>query len=213
MFLQALFLLLVFISISYLYILFGQRKKLWYGFIVFQLSIGILAIFKVFLSAPFLFFIVILGTVIWVLIYLKELPSVTLSVNFLIGIHVLRIPVEVVLFLLYEDGQIPQLMTFKGYNFDILIGISSLIMLGYIFLTKNNIPSKILVFWNLLGITLLIVIVLLSILSSPYLADVFSIAPANIAILKFPYCFLPTCVVPLVLLAHILAFKKIRYSF
>ena len=48
-----------------------------------------------------------------------------LDIKVLTWLHIVRIPVEVVLLWLFQNGQIPQLMTFEGRNFDILSGLTA----------------------------------------------------------------------------------------
>ena len=48
-----------------------------------------------------------------------------LKIKTLTWLHVVRIPVEIILYLLFVNKTIPQLMTFEGRNFDILAGISA----------------------------------------------------------------------------------------
>ncbi len=47
--------------------------------------------------------------------FLRHLPLRTLTL-----LHVVRVPVELVLFWLYKGRQVPEHMTFEGWNFDIL---------------------------------------------------------------------------------------------
>ncbi len=50
-------------------------------------------------------------------------------------LHTVRLPIEIILFKLYLNKMIPQLMTFEGRNFDIVIGITAPIV-GYLYLKK-----------------------------------------------------------------------------
>jgi hypothetical protein len=95
-------------------------------------------------------------------------------------------------------------MTFSGWNFDILTGISAFLLLLYIVLTKRKLNSLFFLVWNIIGILFLLIIVSLAILSAPFPIQQFAFNQPNIAVLEFPYCFLPTCVVPIVLLSHLL---------
>ncbi len=52
--------------------------------------------------------------------FISRLPIKILTI-----LHVIRIPVELVLLWLFQAGQIPQLMTFEGRNFDILSGLTA----------------------------------------------------------------------------------------
>ena len=48
-----------------------------------------------------------------------------LSLKTLTILHFVRVPVELVLLWLFQAGQIPQLMTFEGRNYDILSGLTA----------------------------------------------------------------------------------------
>lgn len=58
-----------------------------------------------------------------------------------------------------------------------------------------------------MGILFLLFIVSIAILSSPLPIQQLAFDQPNIALLIFPYTFLPTCVVPIVLMSHILLLK------
>lgn len=129
------------------------------------------------------------------------------SMKWLIAIHVIRIPVELVLYQLFLQGLIPELMTFKGWNWDILSGISACLIL---WLYANNRATKnLLLFWNWAALVLLAVIVGSAILSAPTPIQQFAFDQPNVAVLRFPFIWLPAVVVPIVLLSHLLIFKKL----
>src|SRR6476646_5977608 len=89
-----------------------------------------------------------------------------LNIKWLTWIHIVRIPVELVLYLLAFHQLIPYLMTFEGRNFDILSGLSTPFI--YYYTLKNNRSNKkLLLFWNVVCLALLINIVVLAILSAP----------------------------------------------
>ena len=56
-------------------------------------------------------------------------------------LHMVRIPVEIVLYLLFVHGKVPELMTFEGRNFDILSGISAT-LIGYFGYEKKKLNKK-----------------------------------------------------------------------
>jgi len=49
----------------------------------------------------------------------------SLDTTWLTYLHIVRIPVELVLFWLFLGGYVPKLMTFEGINFDILSGVTA----------------------------------------------------------------------------------------
>ena len=206
--LKTIFILISLSSLLLLYYGTEKNKKFIVIFTAWQILIGILAYYQVFKENPTLFPLAILGTILMTILGIKIINTKNINPNFLLGIHTLRIPVELVLYQLYLQHKIPKLMTFEGWNFDILIGIGAFTILFYQLITKRKIDQKFFTTWNILGIVFLLIIVSLAIMSSPIPIQQFSFAQPNIAVLEFPYCFLPTCVVPIVLMSHILSIKK-----
>ncbi|MBP6586382.1 MAG: hypothetical protein KA215_12035 [Flavobacterium sp.] len=111
---------------------------------------------------------------------------------------------------LFLQKQVPILMTFKGWNFDILMGISAVFILLYLLLTKRKLSRAFILIWNLLGLLLLANIVIIGILSAPLPIQQLAFDQPNIAVLQFPFIFLPALLVPLVFLSHILTIKKFK---
>ncbi len=125
------------------------------------------------------------------------------------AIHVFRIPVEVFLFFLYLEEQVPKIMTFMGLNFDILIGVSALIILIATNIFKFRLTKNILLIWNWIGLLFLMNIVVIAVLSAPLPFQQMSFDRPNIAVLSFPYVLLPSYIVPVVFLAHIITIKHL----
>jgi hypothetical protein len=130
-----------------------------------------------------------------------------LSLKYLTLLHIVRIPVEVVLFWLYLHQAVPQLMTFEGRNLDILSGLSAPVV--YFFWVKQK-NRRLLILWNWAGLALLLNIVVNAVLSAPSPIQLFAFGQPNVAVLYFPFVWLPSCVVPLVLLAHVAAIRQLR---
>ena len=99
-------------------------------------------------------------------------------------------------------------MTFEGRNLDILSGLTAPLIyyFGYV---KKQLPKSVLLGWNILCLGLLINIVRLAILSAPFPFQTLAFDQPNIAILYFPFVWLPCCVVPLVLLSHLATIRKL----
>lgn len=131
----------------------------------------------------------------------------SLDVAKLTLINTVRIPVEIVLYLLFINGVIPELMTFDSSNFDILAGISAPII--YYGLRNGKLSSKIILLWNFVSLGLLINIVVNALFSAPSPFQKFAFDQPNIAILHFPFSFLPTFIVPVVLLGHLVSIKQL----
>jgi hypothetical protein len=102
---------------------------------------------------------------------------------------------------------VPQLMTFEGWNFDILSGISALVIswFGYF---KNRIPAAGLLIWNIICLGLLMNIVRLAVISAPFSFQQLAFDQPDIAILYFPFTLLPAVVVPFVLFSHAVLIRQ-----
>ena len=123
-------------------------------------------------------------------------------------LHTVRIPVELVLFWLFIGRAVPQLMTFEGRNFDIISGLTAPLVYYFGFV-KKRIGRPFLLLWNLACLGLLLNIVANAVLSTPSRFQAFAFDQPNIALLYFPYVWLPSFIVPVVLLAHVAAFRQL----
>ncbi len=132
----------------------------------------------------------------------------SLDVKTLTMFHIIRIPVEIVLFWLFLHKGIPQLMTFEGRNFDILSGLTAPIIY-YLGFVKQNLSRNVLLIWNFVCLGLLINIVANAALSIPTPFQQFGFEQPNIAVLHFPFVWLPGCLVPMVLLAHLVNIRRL----
>lgn len=123
-------------------------------------------------------------------------------------LNIVRIPVEIVLFWLFLNKAIPELMTFEGRNYDIIAGITAPII-AYFGITKGKINRKIILIWNFICLGLLINIVVNAFLSAPSPVQRFAFEQPNIAILNFPFSWLPTFIVPIVLFGHLVSIRQL----
>jgi hypothetical protein len=132
----------------------------------------------------------------------------TMKLDALTLFHIIRVPVELVLFWLFANKTVPELMTFEGRNFDILSGISAPVIFYFGFV-KKNLNKSILLIWNFIGLALLLNIAFNAILSLPGLFQQFALEQPNIAILYFPFVLLPAVLVPLVLFSHLVTIRQL----
>ncbi|MES2646445.1 MAG: hypothetical protein V4717_06185 [Bacteroidota bacterium] len=130
-----------------------------------------------------------------------NLPALTI-------LHVIRVPVELILYWLWLHKTVPQLMTFEGRNWDIFSGISAP-FIYYFGIVKKQLSKKVVIAWNVTCIALLLNIVVNAILSAPVPFQQFAFDQPNIAVLYFPFVWLPAFIVPLVLFAHLAAIHKL----
>lgn len=139
----------------------------------------------------------------------RRLRSKALNVSYLFALHALRLPVELVLYSLFVRGLVPQLMTFEGYNVDIVTGLSALLFLVHGLWKRVPANRNLLVAWNIAGLALLLLIVALAVLSEPSPFQQLAFRQPNLALLSCPFTLLPAVVVPLVFLAHALVLRQL----
>lgn len=202
------FLVLAFLSIGFLFLSgFRDWKKLSL-FIIWQILVSVVAYQGLFMKTPILFIPVLLISIL--LSYGVILRGKQSKINFrwLLAIHLIRIPVEIGLYQLYLDKQLPQVMTFTGWNFDIVIGISAFVILLLSYFT--NLHAKFLLIWNVVSSAFLLFIVCLAVLSSPLPIQLLGSDQPNIAVLQFPHYLLPTCIVPVVFTAHLAMIMSLK---
>ena len=132
----------------------------------------------------------------------------SLDLKILTIIHIVRIPVEIILYLLFLGKAIPELMTFEGRNFDILVGITAPVLYYFVFV-KRKWGRSALIAWNLLSLGLLLNIVVNGMLSAPTPFQQFGFEQPNIAVLHFPFLFLPACIVPIALFSHLSSLRQL----
>ena len=135
--------------------------------------------------------------------FLDKLPLKDLTT-----LHICRVPVEIVLLWLYQSQQIPQSMTFEGRNFDILSGLTAVPMAWFVF--QNGEMKRIpLLIWNIICLVLVLNIVTIGMLSAPTPLQQWAFEQPNIGVLKFPFVWLPSVIVPIVILSHLVAIRRL----
>jgi len=127
----------------------------------------------------------------------------SLRLDTLTLLHVVRLPVELGLYGLFLHGTVPRIMTFAGGNWDILMGLSAPLLYGLV--RRRRVGRWVLLGWNVLGLGLLFHIVRVAVLSAPSPVQRLAFEQPNVALLHFPFGWLPALLVPLVLLAHVAA--------
>lgn len=132
----------------------------------------------------------------------------SLSLKKISFLHIVRIPIEFVLLWLFLHKTIPQLLTFEGLNFDIIMGMTAPLIIYFGF-TRGKLARRFLLAWNILGVLLLSLVFILAILSSPFPLQQLALDQPNIALLHFPFALLPTFIVPVVLLGHFVSLRRL----
>jgi hypothetical protein len=132
----------------------------------------------------------------------------TLNIKDLTLLHTVRVPVEITLYFLFVAKAIPEVMTFEGRNFDILAGLTAPIIYYFGFV-KNQFSSRVILLWNLASLVTLFNIVAIAVLSAKTPLQHFGFEQPNVAIAQFPFNWLPSVVVPLVLFSHLVTIRKL----
>jgi hypothetical protein len=129
-----------------------------------------------------------------------------LELRTLIASQAFRLPLELMMYRAFVEGLMPEQMSFHGYNFDVLTGASAagIALLGWCV----EIPRWLAWAFNVVGSTLLLVIVGIAIASLPSFA-LFGAARLNTWVTLAPYITLPVVMVPMALLGHGLLWKKL----
>ena len=133
----------------------------------------------------------------WV-VRLVALPLATLIVA-----QTFRILVEVLIHESSTIGLAPRQMTWQGYNFDIVTGITALVLAPF----ARAVPMSLVVAWNCLGLTLLLWVVGIAAVSFPTPFQL--LRPDSTWLTLFPYVWLPSVLVTAALLGHVVIFRKL----
>jgi hypothetical protein len=180
--------------------------------LVFQAVAGLMGFYTITKGTPPRFALLLVPPVVFIaMLFLTKKGRAFIDgfdVKILTLLHVVRIPVELTLYGLFLHKAVPQIMTFEGRNFDILCGLTAPVIyyFGYV---KNVFGRKILLGWNIICLMLLANIVVTAVLSAPFPSQKFGFEQPNIAMLYFPFVWLPCFVVPAVLFAHLVSIRRL----
>lgn len=130
----------------------------------------------------------------------------SLPLNVLVGFQAFRIFVELGIHEASSQGIAPVEMSWSGWNFDIVSGVSALLLLPI----AHRIPRWTLKVWNAVAFGLLLVVVATGVLSLPTPFQVIDTNPPNTWITTLPYVWLPCVHVAIAWLGHLLLFKALR---
>lgn len=207
MMLEGGFLLVTLFSLILFHFATGKNRRVMIVSLIWLALIGGLSqsgLFENTDSMPPRFMLVLIGNAALVIYSYRTLKANRLNEKLLLLIHGLRLPVEIGLYQLFLLGLVPQIMTFKGWNYDIVIGISALLLFAFFGLTKNRFKDSWRYVWHISGLISLLIIVITALLSAPSPFQQLAFDQPNVAVLQFPFIFLPGYIVPIVFLSHLL---------
>jgi len=212
---NVLFILTSLVTIVLFYYSNNKPKGLTLLIIIWSIIQSILAysgFYQNFSASPPRFAVVLLPTTLFIIYSLLPnqknwiLDNRNIRISTLL--HTVRLPVEIVLLQLFIHKMVPELMTFEGRNYDILLGITAPII-GYLFI-KNKIGKTVLLIWNVIGLFFVTFILINGVLSSEIPFQQFGFEQPNRGINYFPFILLPATVVPIVLWTHLSDIIKLR---
>lgn len=132
-----------------------------------------------------------------------------LSFAALIGSQIFRLPLELTMRRAASEGVMPVQMSYSGFNFDILTGISAAVVC-YL-LATGKASRRAAAIWNIFGFCLLTNIVAIAVASLP-LFKAFGEDRLNVWVTYPPFVWLPGVLVPFALLGHALIWRKLRFT-
>jgi hypothetical protein len=124
-------------------------------------------------------------------------------------LHTIRIGVELVLLGLFYQKLIPASMTFEGRNFDILSGLTAPFIAYWGFNQPLSKTRKVLIVWNVVALLLVIQVVVIGVLSAPTVFQQLSFDQPNRGVLYFPFVWLPSVIVPIVIFGHVVSIQRL----
>ena len=125
----------------------------------------------------------------------------------LVQVQAFRIPMEIMLWLGLCGGFVPFQMTFEGFNYDIVVGITAVIAAN-VFFGKRFYKLQGII-WNVFGILLLATIVFIASVSTPSPLRIFNNEPANTFISQVPFIWVTGFIVPFALAMHLFSLRQL----
>jgi hypothetical protein len=128
--------------------------------------------------------------------------------HILVGLQCFRIPVEVLLATLSTRKLLAIEMTYYGRNFDILEGLTAVVLAVWL-KRRGETPLRLVVLvWNCLGLSLITVVLVHGLLSVPYPSQLLHLSIPTFVIASFPVVWLLTVLVPIAYLLHFISIRR-----
>jgi hypothetical protein len=124
----------------------------------------------------------------------------------LVGAQGFRYPLELAMHSMYERGVMPGQMSYSGRNFDIVTGITAVVVSWLVYTGRAG--RGIVLAWNIAGLALVLNVVTVGILSTPRFRF-FGDDRLNVFITYTPFIWLPTVMVVAALAGHLIVFRAL----
>jgi hypothetical protein len=136
-------------------------------------------------------------------------PLARLPLAGLVGFQAFRLPLELVMHEAAEAGVMPSLLSYSGWNFDILTGTLALPVAALV--AADRAPRWLVPAWNALGLAALAMIALIAVVTAPFV-QAFGPAQSNDWVAYLPFVFLPGVMVVAALAGHVLVLRRLRQA-
>jgi hypothetical protein len=206
------------VAVIYGYINGRAALRVLSGLVVWFLYAGLMGYFGVISNSemrpPGIAFII--GPVLLFLIVFVARPSASvqgvlaLPLWIILGTQCFRVGVELFLHQLWIEGLVPRMMTFKGANVDIYIGLSAPLIAWLS--TRGRWGIRLANAWNILGLIALLNVVTRAVLTTSGPLNLIHAEVPDRMIGTFPFVLIPGFFVPLAVVLHVLAFRSITVS-
>jgi hypothetical protein len=127
----------------------------------------------------------------------------------LVGVQGFRLPLELAMHSMYEREVMPGVMSYDGRNYDILTGITALVVAALVAFGRHGRVTV--AVWNIFGLALLVNVMTVAILATPRFAY-FGPANLNEWVAHPPYVWLPAVMVLAALAGHLVIFRALRLA-
>ena len=132
--------------------------------------------------------------------FADKLPFVAL-----IGFQAFRLPLELIMHRAAVAGIMPNVMSYTGYNFDIVTGATAVPLAIYVW--RRPVPRWLIRVWNVTGQILLLVVAGVAFAASPVFRA-FGDDQLNVWVTQFPYAWIAVMVAA-ALFGHAVTFRKL----
>ena len=126
----------------------------------------------------------------------------------LVGFQCFRIPVEILLASMATRKLLAIEMTYYGRNFDVLVGLTAIILAIWVKRRGEQPLRHVVLLWNLMGLSLITVVLAHGLLSIPYPSQLLHLSVPTFIIGQFPVVWLLTVLVPMAYLLHLVSIKR-----
>jgi hypothetical protein len=126
----------------------------------------------------------------------------------LVGFQAFRLPLELVMHEAARAGVMPPQMTYTGWNFDIVTGVTAVLLAPAV--ARGGAPRWLVVAWNVVGLVLVTVVMGIGFVSTPVLHAFGEGRAVNEWIAWWPFVWLPAVMVAAAVAGHVLVFRRLR---